>query len=131
MNGDSVNVQSVTESLSSKKTTTSSARSTQSLSSRQSSQKTWEITYDLFRSGMSVPEIANNRGVTVDTIYNHILRYVDSGELDAHQFVSEDIVNKVRQFKLENPESDGLKVIREGLNEEVSYNEIRFALKCL
>lgn len=131
VNGDSVNVQSVTESLSSKKTTTSSARSTQSLSSRQSSQKTWEITYDLFRSGMSVLEIANNRGVTVDTIYNHILRYVDSGELDAHQFVSEDIINKVRQFKLENPESDGLKVIREGLNEEVSYNEIRFALKCL
>lgn len=93
--------------------------------------KSWEITYDMYRSGMSVTEIANERGLVEGTIVSHLARYVDSGELDAHQFVNEDIINKVRQFKLNNPESEGLKEIREALGEEVSYNEIRFALSCL
>ena len=131
VNGNSMEEQPVAESTPSRQPISSSARSTQTHSSNQPRQKTWEITYDFFRSGMSVTEIANERGFTVDTIYNHLLKYVDSGELDAHQFASEDIINKVRLFKLNNPESEGLKEIREALGEEVSYNEIRFALKCL
>lgn len=131
VNGNSVEEQPVAESTPSHQPISSSARSTQPHSSNQPRQKTWEITYDFFRSGMSVTDIANERGFTVDTIYNHLMRYVDSGELDAHQFVNEYIINKVRQFKLNNPESEGLKEIREALGEEVSYNEIRFALKCL
>lgn len=131
VNGNSVEEQPVAGLSPSHQRISSSARSTQTLSGNQTRQKTWEITYDLFRSGMSVTEIANERGFTVDTIYNHLMRYVDSGELDAHQFVNEDIINKVRQFKLNNPESEGLKEIREALGEEVSYNEIRFALSCL
>lgn len=131
VNGNSMEEQPVAESTPSRQPISSSARSTQTHSSNQPRQKTWEITYDFFRSGMSVTEIANVRGFTVDTIYNHLLKYVDSGELDAHQFASEDIINKVRLFKLNNPGSEGLKEIREALGEEVSYNEIRFALKCL
>lgn len=131
VNGNSVEEQSIAGSSPSHQRISSSTHSTQTHPSNQPRQKTWEITYDLFRSGMSVTGIANERGLMIDTIYNHLMRYVDSGELDAHQFVSEDIINKVRQFKLENPESEGMKKIREGLNEEVSYNEICFALKCL
>lgn len=131
VNGNSVEEQSIAGSSPSHQRISSSTHSTQTHSSNQPRQKTWEITYDLFRSGMSVTGIANERGLMIDTIYNHLMRYVDFGELDAHQFVREDIINKVRQFKLENPESEGMKKIREGLNEEVSYNEICFALKCL
>lgn len=131
VNGNSVEEQPVAGLSPSHQRISSSARSTQNLSGNQPRQKTWEITYNLFRSGMSVTEIANERGFTVDTIYNHLMRYVDSGELDAHLFVSEDVINKVRQFKLNNPESEGLKEIREALGEDVSYNEIRFALSCL
>lgn len=131
VNGGSVEVQPFAELISSHESISSSVRPPQPHPSRPTSQKTWEITYNLFRSGMSVPEIASERGFTIDTIYNHLLRYVDSGELDAYQFVNEDIINKVRQYKLYNPESKGLKEIHDALNEEVSYNEIRFALRCI
>ena len=51
--------------------------------------------------------------------------------INAHEFVSEDIINKVRQFKTDNPESEGLKPIFDSFDGNVSYNEIRFALMCL
>lgn len=79
---------------------------------------------------MSILEIANERGLAESTIASHLMKYVDNGELDAHKFVNEDIINKVRKFMSDHPECESLKEIREGLNEEVSYDEIRFALKC-
>lgn len=42
-----------------------------------------------------------------------------------------DIMNKVRQFKTENPECEGCKPIFEALDGCASYNEIHFALRCL
>lgn len=85
----------------------------------------------MYRSGKSIQEVATERGLTIDTISNHLLRYVDSGELDAHELVSEEIINKVRQFKTENPESEGCRPIYEALGGCASYNEIHFALRCL
>ena len=65
------------------------------------------------------------------TVVNHLMRFVDSGELDAHEFVSGEIIREVRVFKANNPECERLKEIFDGLGGKVSYSEIRFALKCL
>ena len=53
VNGNSMEEQPVAESTPSRQPISSSARSTQAHSSNQPRQKTWEITYDFFRSGMS------------------------------------------------------------------------------
>lgn len=93
--------------------------------------KSWDVTLEMYRAGKSVSEIVKERGFTQDTIYNHLMRFVDSGELDAHEFVSGEIIREVRVFKANNPECERLKEIFDGLGGKVSYSEIRFALKCL
>lgn len=100
-------------------------------SDNQPKRKSWEITYDMYHSGMSISEIANERGLVEGTIASHLMKFVDNGELDAHEFVSDEIINKVKQYKLDNPECETLKEIYDAFNEEVSYHELRFALKCL
>lgn len=131
VNGGSIDVQSNTETPCSQRVVTPSTRSNNTSSGNQNRQKTWEITYEMYRSGKSIQEVATERGLTIDTISNHLLKYVDSGELDAHEFVSEEIIDKVRQFKTENPECEGCKPILEALDGCASYNEIHFALRCL
>ena len=91
----------------------------------------WDVTLEMYCAGKSVSEIVKERGLTQDTIYNHLMRFVDSGELDAHEFVSGEIIREVRVFKANNPECERLKEIFDGLGGKVSYSEIRFALKCL
>ena len=93
--------------------------------------KSWDVTLEMYCAGKSVSEIVKERGLTQDTIYNHLMRFVDSGELDAHEFVSGEIIREVRVFKANNPECERLKEIFDGLGGKVSYSEIRFALKCL
>ena len=43
--------------------------------------KTWEISYALFREGKKVKEIAEERHLTQKTVFGHLLRYVESGDL--------------------------------------------------
>lgn len=131
VNGASVDAQTDTAILCSQKVSTPHISQNSTSSGSKNQPKTWEVTYEMYRSGKSIQEIAIERGYTIDTISNHLLRYVESEDLDAHEFVSEDIINKVRQFKTDNPESEGLKPIFDSFDGNVSYNEIRFALMCL
>lgn len=80
---------------------------------------------------MTIDEIVEARGLTENTIYNHLMRYMDSGELDARDFVDDEVIDRVRRFIINNPNSESLKEIFEALDEEVSYTDIRIALKCL
>ncbi|WP_233884675.1 helix-turn-helix domain-containing protein [Tenacibaculum piscium] len=43
---------------------------------------TREITYNFFKEGMSAKEIANKRGLTLNTIETHLMSYISSGEID-------------------------------------------------
>lgn len=94
-------------------------------------QKSWEISYEMYVSGKSIEEIAAERGITPSTVAVHLMRYIDSGDINPHDFVDDEIIESVRQFKIEHPDSEKLKDIHDALNGTVSYEQIRFALKCL
>ena len=48
---------------------------------------TAEITYDMYKEGKSIKVIAEERGLIEGTIESHLAKYVESGELDASEFV--------------------------------------------
>lgn len=84
-----------------------------------------EITFSLFQKGMSVEQIADNRGLSQSTIYNHLIGYVASGKINIKRLISEENIKRVDNFYRENPEETHLKPCYEHFNETVSYDEIK------
>lgn len=92
--------------------------------------ETQRISFDLFKAGKSIPEIADERNLKSSTIETHLSRFVISGELDISAIMSEERVNKLKKIICEMPEEDGggLKFIKEVVGEEYTYGEIRLVV---
>lgn len=92
-------------------------------------EKTWAITYALFLEGKTIKEIAEERALTETTILSHLSRYVESGELDVHRLVSDDVIAKISSYMGNRNLSDvTMKEIFEHFNQEISYGDIRLVL---
>jgi ATP-dependent DNA helicase RecQ len=88
---------------------------------------TKRASFELFRAGNSIEEIAAMRSLSATTIQSHLAFYVGSGELDINLFVTPER----RSMILEAAEKHGrllLRTIKENLPEDFSYGEIRMAL---
>ena len=90
---------------------------------------TKEVTFMMFSNGMSPDEIAEDRELTVKTIYRHLQYFVAEGDLDVSQFVDEqtikDVVTVVKEKDLKT-----LTAIKAELP-KVSYEDIRFVLAAM
>jgi len=91
---------------------------------------TKNVSYELFKSGKTIGEIAKERGLTPNTIESHLAHYVGLGELDVKQFLYDEKLEKiVAYFKNTNNRSFGEAKLFFG--DEVSYGEMRMALSYL
>jgi ribonuclease D len=83
--------------------------------------------FELFKSGKTVDEIAAVRALTTNTIEHHLAYYVGLGELDVKQFISEEKLNKIVDYfkKAENKSFSEAKI---HFGDEVSYGEMRMGL---
>ncbi|MCW3102352.1 MAG: ATPase [Bacteroidetes bacterium] len=90
-------------------------------------QDTKEITFNLYKEGKSLDEIAKERGMVITTIEGHLAHYAGLGMIDINLFVGEEkrsniiTVAKKLDTTLFGP-------IKQSLGEEYSYTEIRFAM---
>jgi ATP-dependent DNA helicase RecQ len=83
--------------------------------------------FDLFRSGYSIEEIAQIRGFAVSTIENHLTFYVTSGLLDVNHIVSPEKIAAI-QKALENSDGLLLSPVKNVLGDSISYSEIRMVM---
>ena len=68
--------------------------------------ETYRISYDLYKSGKTIEEIAIERNFSTGTIASHLSRYINSGQLNINDFVSEE--KRLKALKLlENTEELG------------------------
>jgi ATP-dependent DNA helicase RecQ len=88
---------------------------------------TKRTSYDLYRSGKTIPEIATERQLAITTIETHLSYYITTGELDVNTFVRAD-----KQELIEAAATKygvlSLKLLKENLPEEISYGEIRMVV---
>lgn len=91
-------------------------------------EKTWEITYSLYRRGLSPTQIAQERSLTLSTIMGHLIKYIKSGDISIDdiipkekQHIIEVVVNKVGLDK-------NTSIIKELCPPDVTYDEIRMVL---
>lgn len=87
---------------------------------------TAKISYDLYRGGKGVSEIAKERGLVISTIEGHLARYVEQGELEVTELLSEEKLGKITQHYEKGVTGSG--EIKSALGDEVSYSEIKLAL---
>jgi len=86
--------------------------------------------FDLFREGLSIKEIAKTRNIAEMTIASHLAEFVLSGELSVTDLVSKETVTELTPFVQAAIAEDNLRLapIRELAGEQYSYNDIRFVL---
>ncbi len=85
------------------------------------------VSFDLFKDGKTVSEIATIRSLTKGTIEGHLTHFIGTGEINIDALVS-----KEKQEQIKNAVTKlgdvGHKILIENLPDSISYNEIKMVL---
>ena len=86
---------------------------------------TKEISLGLYNQGMSVEQIAAERGFTKGTIIGHLTPYVLEGKVGLRALISTAHEKKIRDFMESHPEMTHFGEIKEALGAGIDYYEIK------
>ena len=90
---------------------------------------THERSYQLYKEGLTIQQIAYKRGITENTVYTHLIKMDELGTpIDLHQFITPTEILKIKEAKIALNNPEGLKVYFEHFNEKIPYHKIRLAL---
>ncbi len=90
---------------------------------------TIQKTFNLYNSGLNPAEIAEERSLSITTIFSHLSQlYMEGKNVNLEKLVDKKVVDKVRVAFNELDRKIELKPIYDKLNEEVSYGEIRLSI---
>ncbi|MFD2530083.1 helix-turn-helix domain-containing protein [Polaribacter marinaquae] len=94
---------------------------------REDKKPTKQITLELFRSGLSVKEIAKERSLTTNTIESHLASYIPSGDVDILELIP---LKKYKKLvdEIEKIEFKSLTELKEKVDKSFSYMELRMVL---
>ncbi len=119
-----INAYSVEKGLSSRITQKAAKRERKAKPKKSKISDTFKVTFDLYKQGKTVPEIANERGLSPTTIEGHLSRFVQTGELDVHEFVNEAKIPAIKNA-VESYGSEMLSPLKEVLGDAYTYGEIK------
>ncbi len=86
---------------------------------------TREISYNLYKQGMTLEQIAAERGLVKDTIAGHLASYVKEGKIGLRALISSAHEKKIRDFMKAHPELEHFGEIKEALGASIEYYEIK------
>jgi hypothetical protein len=89
-----------------------------------------ETSFELFKSGKTIPEVAQERNMAVSTIEGHLAHFVGTGELQIDRVVDPKKSKAILEY-IEKHQVRGMNEIRAALGNDYSYSEIRFVIKYL
>ena len=89
---------------------------------------TKQISYELFKSGLSVKDIAKERGLTSGTLENHLANYITSGDINVLELIELKRYNKVRNEIESAGEVKGLTALKEKVDGGITYMELKMVL---
>ena len=88
---------------------------------------TRELTYNLYKQGKKIEEIAKERNFATTTIEGHLAQLVRDGKLNAEDFISKEKAKEIRDlaFKMKTMQ---MGAIKSAVGDKYSYTELRFGL---
>lgn len=90
-----------------------------------------EYSYWLYKQGYTIAQIAEKRGLNPSTIEGHLVRYVASGDIDVHDFIDGDTLEKVEAYLSGHPDEKALKPVYEYFDSKLSYGALRMAIAAI
>lgn len=88
---------------------------------------TKRISFDLFKSGKTIEEIAFERTLTLSTIEGHLSFYIEIGELEIDRILSTEKINLI-QSVINRLGNTNTKKLKENLPAHISYGEIKMVM---
>lgn len=88
---------------------------------------TKKLSFDLFKTGKNIEEIAFERNLTTGTIETHLIYFIENNQIELSEILSEEKIDIISSAanKVENKNS---KSIKDLVPEHISYGEIRMVL---
>lgn len=96
---------------------------------KQPKPNTKQISFEMYSSGMPMDKIAAERGLTQDTIFNHLAYYVKAGMLELDKLVPKEHLQEIRLCIIEHPEFNTISEIKAAVSPEITYGEIRMIME--
>ena len=88
---------------------------------------TKQISFELFKSGLSVKEIAKERSLTTGTIESHLASFIPSGEVDILELIPLKKYKKLIK-QIEETEFKNLTELKEKVDKSFTFMELRMVL---
>ena len=86
---------------------------------------TFQISLEMFRSGLSIKEIAQSRAVNVSTVENHLARFIPTGQVQLRELVPDDKIEPIREAVVKFNQTGALSPVKEFLGDGFTYGEIK------
>lgn len=88
------------------------------------------ITLEFYQKGLSVIDIAKQRGITTGTVESHLSDFISTGQVNVFDFLSQRDIDEIQKAVVELDTTD-LKPIKIKLGEALSYSQIKMGLSYL
>jgi uncharacterized protein YpbB len=95
---------------------------------KKAKEDTKKISYDLFREGKAISQIAEERKLSMTTIDGHLAYYVGTGEIPINKFVSQEKTELIASYFKGNDDFFKIGPVKEALGEKVSWSDLRFVV---
>ena len=108
-------------------------RKTTSVSSEKSAKNaekpnTREVTFQLFKQGLDVSEIATQRNLAISTIEGHFLPYLENGDIFIDDLLDKEKQKIIREALDANPDETSSSVIKNQLPDDITFAQIRYMM---
>ncbi len=88
---------------------------------------TKEVSFNLYKEGKTIEEVAKERDLVVSTIEGHLAHYVQLGELPISDFLNKDQLDEISKT-IDEFDTVHLKELREALESKFSYSLLKMAV---
>lgn len=85
------------------------------------------LTFELYQSGKTVEDIAKERNLTQQTIYNHLCYFIENGKIPVTDLLDTEKVSPILQC-IARAASPGLSDIKQLLGDEYTFEDIKLAM---
>lgn len=94
-------------------------------------EKTWEISFGMYSRGMTPEEIARERSLTIGTIFGHLARYINTGQVDLNKLIPQEKQQAILRVIRMVGTDQGTTAIKALCPEDVTFDEIRLMLSTI
>ena len=85
------------------------------------------ITLNLFKSGLDIKKISEERKLSINTIYTHLIKNINDPYITWDKFMSKKIYTEIIKT-IKQMGTDSIKNIKTYVNSNISYNDIKLVI---